>query len=629
MLRINTNIASLRTQTQMLRTSKALQRALERLSSGQRVNSARDDASGLARSVGLDSQVRGFNRAILNMNEAQGMLMTAEGAMQTQMDLIQRMRELAVQAANGTLTSSDRANLDQELQSLMAEFNRLTKDTNFNGQSLLDGSFGTQKVQVGTEKNQTINLSIDSTNPSDIFTKDVGSGAFAPATTLNTSGAVLSNELADLNGDGHLDLIVSAFGGNIEVHDGNGDGTFKEARLFNPGIGDLIGEMKLGDITGDGKLDIVSFLYSDFVVIAGQGDGTFGAVKTYTGSDLTDLELADFNNDGRLDIVTVNGDNDNVIAYLNDGDGTFTDIGVVDPGFGNSELIVGDFNNDGHQDIFLGGNSGGEIGKYYGNGSGTFTFSSSFDGLSTAGTFGLASADMDNDGDLDLVSVDIYTSNSQVRVALNNGAGVFTVSATTYSVGSFTRDIEVMDLNDDGRMDIVTLNSSSLSILLGTGSGNFTFGTTRSINLDGMDLAMGDLNGDGALDLAAGDFDTGSGNSNGIFLALLKEVQADHEVTITTMQQAQKLLGILDNAIQNISERRSSIGALQNRLDYAQSVTSLSRENLASARSQILDADLAEETAELTRLQILQQAQASVLAQSNVSLRIALQLLSS
>ena len=279
-MRINTNIASLRTQTQMLRTSKALQRALERLSSGQRVNSARDDASGLARSVGLDSQVRGFNRAILNMNEAQGMLMTAEGAMQTQMDLIQRMRELAVQAANGTLTSSDRGNLDRELQSLMAEFNRITKDTNFNGQRLLDGSFGTQKIQVGTEKNQAINLSIDSTNASDIFTKDVGSGAFAPATTLNTSGAVWSNELADLNGDGHLDLIVSAYGGNVEVHDGNGDGTFKEARIFNPGIGDIVGRLKVADITGDGKLDLISHTFKEVVVLTGQGDGSFGATST-------------------------------------------------------------------------------------------------------------------------------------------------------------------------------------------------------------------------------------------------------------------------------------------------------------------------------------------------------------
>ncbi len=617
-LRVNSNIASLRTQVQMQRTSKALQRALERMSSGQRVNSARDDASGLARGVGLESQVRGLNRAILNMNEAQGMLMTAEGALQTQMDLVQRMRELAVQAANGTLTSNDRANLDQELQSLLAEFNRITRDTKLNGAALLDGSLGTQKIQVGTEKNQSVDLKMGSMGASGVFRKDVGSGAFTQTSTLAVSGTVSMSEFADLNGDGHLDLIVATELG-FQVLDGKGDGTFAAARTVFAGFVDNnfgfenYNRFAVGDVTGDGNLDIV---FNGSSVLAGDGRGGFGE-ETVGQIPQGNIQLADFNGDGALDIVTSNVFDVLNRITLSDGNGGFLSPENLEDTPNGGSAVVGDFNSDGHQDVIILDRSYNSVTLYAGNGTGELveTVSSFLVGSIYPTLFEVS--DFDSDGDLDLILGDGTT----VRLATNNGSGSFVASSTAYSMGASVRDIRSQDLNDDGRVDLVVKTDSSISVSLGQGGGVFSSRVTVASGLNA--FALGDVTGDGVVD-----FFGSSGSSELVYRAVLTKAAAANEVRIQTQEQAEKLLGILDNAIDRISEERSNLGALSHRLDYAQSVTSQTRENLASARSQIMDADLAEETAELTRLQILQQAQASVLAQSNLSLRIALQLLS-
>lgn len=157
---INTNIASIGAQRQLSSSGMALDRSTERLSSGQRVNSAKDDAAGLAIANRMTSQVRGLDQAVRNANDGVSLIQTAEGALQESTNILQRMRELAVQSSNGIYSNSDRATLNAESKQLVAELNRIAGSTSFNGQNLLDGKLGKVSLQVGSEANQTIGLSI-------------------------------------------------------------------------------------------------------------------------------------------------------------------------------------------------------------------------------------------------------------------------------------------------------------------------------------------------------------------------------------------------------------------------------------------------------------------------------------
>jgi flagellin len=148
---INTNVASINAQRSLTSSSSSLNTAIQRLSSGMRINSAKDDAAGLAIATTLDSKIRGDQVAIRNANDAISMSQTAEGAMGKQTDALQRMRELAVQSANGSNSSTDRANLDAEFKQLNAEVERL-KGTEFNGQNVFDST----TFQIGSGSAETL-----------------------------------------------------------------------------------------------------------------------------------------------------------------------------------------------------------------------------------------------------------------------------------------------------------------------------------------------------------------------------------------------------------------------------------------------------------------------------------------
>ena len=153
---INTNIMSLNAQRNLNTSQSALQVSLQRLSSGKRINSAKDDAAGLAISERFTSQIRGLNQAVRNANDGISLAQTAEGALAESGNILQRIRELAVQSANATNSSSDRQALQAEVGQLVQELDRISTNTEFNGQKLLDGTFGTAVFQVGANANQTI-----------------------------------------------------------------------------------------------------------------------------------------------------------------------------------------------------------------------------------------------------------------------------------------------------------------------------------------------------------------------------------------------------------------------------------------------------------------------------------------
>ena len=195
---INTNVASLNAQRNLTSSQGSLGTTLQRLSSGLRVNSAKDDAAGLAIAERMSSQVRGMNVAIRNASDAISLSQTAEGALGKIGDSLQRMRELAVQSANGTNTSGDRDNLQLEFAQLQQEINRLGDQTKFNGQAVLAGT--DFKFQVGANSGETINVSATAVSASNIATAAASSVSISGAASTNAEAALASidNAIAEV-----------------------------------------------------------------------------------------------------------------------------------------------------------------------------------------------------------------------------------------------------------------------------------------------------------------------------------------------------------------------------------------------------------------------------------------------
>jgi flagellin len=167
-LYINTNIGALNAQRQMNATSRNLSRSFERLSSGLRVNGAKDDAAGLSITTRFTAQIRGLNQAVRNSNDGISLAQTAEGALNETTNILQRIRELAVQSANDTNNESDRNSLQAEVAQLKSELDRIAETTNFNGNQILNGDFLAQDLQVGANVGETISVSVKGAGTRDL-----------------------------------------------------------------------------------------------------------------------------------------------------------------------------------------------------------------------------------------------------------------------------------------------------------------------------------------------------------------------------------------------------------------------------------------------------------------------------
>ena len=180
-LTVNTNIPSLNTQRNINNTSNALNTSMQRLSTGSRINSAKDDAAGLQISNRLTNQISGLNVATRNANDGISLAQTAEGALQQSTNLLQRMRDLAIQSANGSNSDADRAALQKEVSALQSELTRIAETTTFGGRKLMDGSFGTSSFQVGSNAYETIEVSVKNASASAIGSYQIGSADKAAA----------------------------------------------------------------------------------------------------------------------------------------------------------------------------------------------------------------------------------------------------------------------------------------------------------------------------------------------------------------------------------------------------------------------------------------------------------------
>ncbi len=216
---INTNIASLNAQRNLAASQGDLSTALQRLSSGLRINSARDDAAGLAISDRMTAQIRGLDQARRNANDGISLAQTAEGALSQSGAILQRIRELAIQSANATNSASDRQSLNAEVNQLTTELTRIANSTTFNGLKILDGTYQSQAFQVGADANQTIGVSIQGASATDLRSNTVtgqgtgatGLGGAAAAANASPSGNGVAAQTVTVSGsNGAANVAVSA-----------------------------------------------------------------------------------------------------------------------------------------------------------------------------------------------------------------------------------------------------------------------------------------------------------------------------------------------------------------------------------------------------------------------------------
>ena len=189
-LTVNTNIASLTAQRALVGTNRSLQTSMARLSTGLRINSAKDDAAGLAISDKMTTQIRGMNQAVRNANDGISMAQTAEGAIQESTNLLQRMRELAVQAANGTYGDEERASLNDEFNQLQQEISRIATSTEFNGKQVLMGDMDGTTLQVGANAGDTITINLG-TSAMTASGLGVSLGGTSTINITNSAGSVI------------------------------------------------------------------------------------------------------------------------------------------------------------------------------------------------------------------------------------------------------------------------------------------------------------------------------------------------------------------------------------------------------------------------------------------------------
>ena len=495
-LTINTNVGSLNAQRNLSKSQMDLNTSMQRLSSGLRINSAKDDAAGLAISDRMTAQIRGLNQASRNANDGISLAQTAEGAMQESTNILQRMRELAVQAANATNSAADRAALQAEVNQLKSEMNRIANSTTFNGLNILDGSFVSQQFQVGPNANETIGVSIKS-----MAADDLGRYTLADTDGINQTPQ---------QGTGSMTATAGALPANNTI---------------------IAQDLTISGSTGSDTIAIgVGATAADIASQITNSSSKTGVTATAR----TEVDLDTLSADGIVTMTLGSGGNTATV---------------------NASVTQTDLS---------------ELATVINDQSGTTGVTATVDG----GKLTLIQAEGENIE----ISDFSHTSAGNIRVVPQDGDTAQTLTDANHS----TKVAGVVELSSQ---DSYTATSS-----LGAAAGS-VFNNT-----------------------AAGDQVIGG----------LEEVTA---IDISDVAGANDALNIVDAALNKIDSQRADLGALQNRFESTISNLQNVAENLTAARSRIRDADIAQETSEMTKANILQQAGVSILTQANQTPQLALQLL--
>jgi flagellin-like hook-associated protein FlgL len=628
-LTIYSNLAALNAERRLGQNTKALEQSFTRLSSGLRINRASDDAAGLAISAALNADARVYSQGIRNLNDAVSMTNIAESAVRELSSIRTRQMELAEQAANGTLSTTQRQALNAEANALVAENNRIIATTDYNGMSLLDSSLGTLEIQAGYGQSGQLNLALLSTLMVDTSYLQAD-GTFQGQTSFAAGTDPQGVIGQDVNGDGKLDLITVDHDSNtVSVLLGNGDGSFRARQVKTVGIGPQA--VAAVDVNSDGILDLITAnnTSNDASVLIGNGDGTFKPATTLTlGSAFVAVTYGDFNGDSKVDLAFSNSiPSGYCLLALGAGNGTFACSSSFAAGSRPISITSADVNGDHVLDLITGDVSSSTISVLIGNGNGTFKGRLSFAGGVSMDS--VTSVDVDADGKIDIVIGDA----NGVSVFLGNGDGTFK-GRSSFAADGAVISVSVADENADGVLDIVgsNANGDSAHVFLGNGNGTYKAQTSFAVGDAPQSILTADFNGDSILDLV-----TSNAGTNNVSMLLgggLYTLPAGTPISLTqsaldltTRQGALAALDSLDEQLTDITNTLGSIGAAQSRLATSVSNLEQTREQYLAAVSQITDVDFAQETAELVKRQILQKASAAVLAQANQAPELVLILL--
>jgi flagellin len=312
MIGINSNINSLVAQNNLNNTQSALSSAISRLSSGKRINSAADDAAGLAISTRMQTQINGLNQGVSNANDGVSMVQTASSALSSLTSSLQRIRTLAVQASTGTMSSSDQAALQQEVSQQIQEVNRIASQTTYNGTNILDGSAGIVSFQVGANVGQTINLDLSQS----MSANKIGGGVVAKGQTVGTiSGLQLTSAGAYTSTASSASITAV----NV-ISDGSGGFTFSDQNgtaLSSTVAGAIF---SAGTTGGSASAPITNLALSSGATSSGMSTASLTAITNAVAQINAVNKPANVSN---LDISTVSGANvamvsiDNALTTVN------------------------------------------------------------------------------------------------------------------------------------------------------------------------------------------------------------------------------------------------------------------------------------------------------------------------
>ncbi|WP_047276146.1 flagellin [Pseudomonas lundensis] len=568
-LSVNTNITSLTVQRNLNKAGDALGTSMTRLSSGLKINSAKDDAAGMQIANRLTSQVKGMTVAIANANNGTSIAQTAEGAMQESTNILQRLRELALQSANGDKSDADRASLQQEFTAKTGELTRIAQTTTFGGRNLLDGSFQNVGFQIGSDANQSISFGM--TDISATGLKGTYSEASVKGDTTQLSASVTAKAI-ELPGAKPAISTTTPFvqtGATYAAPTGT-DQTFQiNGKDVTVKVGDDIDDA-LAAITAAGvpgvtaaKAGTTLTLTSSSAIDITGTNTVFGAATASGGvTSVTTPAVT-----GKLDAaasININGSNVNFAI----GDDLAAIAGKINTANGTDKFgVTAAVSSEGRLELT---STDGKAVKL-GNGTGPAA-----DGGAGA-----------------LAKLGLSAGTTEAKLASDTSINL-NGTEVKFTAGSTMADI-VSSINSASTGVTASIDKADNSLKLFS-----TKDITIADGSSGKGLATLGLTAAAAAPTTAVKMDTSVAD-----LSILKS------------ESAQQTIQALDGAIQQIDTQRSQLGAVQNRFTSTVANLQSITENSTAARSRVQDADFASEAAELTKQQTLQQASTAILSQAN------------